>query len=187
MRDAALTAPYMHDGSLKTLEEVVEHYDKGGNPNPSLDPDMKPLKLTAQESADVVAFMKALTGENKSLDELIPTLPAGADGSASRSSGGLDSSGQEGRWFPPSDNAGHEMILAESLTRQLNTWPVLRARRLPKPSGLVFCAETAEDATMIERWARPCPASLFHGRRAEILPARQPAVRSLPSWSEAMP
>ena len=42
----------MHDGSLKTLEEVVEHYDKGGTPNPSLDMDMKPLKLTAQESKD---------------------------------------------------------------------------------------------------------------------------------------
>jgi cytochrome c peroxidase len=82
VRDAALTAPYMHDGSLKTLEEVVEHYDKGGIPNPALDPDMKPLKLTPQESADLVAFMKALTGENKSLDELLPTLPPGPDGNA---------------------------------------------------------------------------------------------------------
>ena len=79
-RDAALTGPYMHDGSMKTLEEVVEHYNKGGIPNPSLDVDMKPLKLTPQESADLVAFMKALTGENKTLDELLPTLPAGPDG-----------------------------------------------------------------------------------------------------------
>jgi cytochrome c peroxidase len=82
VRDIALTAPYMHDGSQKTLEEVVEHYDKGGIPNPSLDPDIKPLKLTPQESADLVAFMKALTGEHKSLDELLPTLPAGPDGNA---------------------------------------------------------------------------------------------------------
>ena len=36
----------MHDGSLKTLEEVVEHYDKGGNPNPALDKDIKKLNLT---------------------------------------------------------------------------------------------------------------------------------------------
>ena len=72
----------MHDGSLKTLEEVVEHYDKGGTPNPSLDKDMKKLKLTAQEKADLVAFMKALTGEHKSLDELLPTLPPGPDGKA---------------------------------------------------------------------------------------------------------
>ena len=82
VRDIELTAPYMHDGSLKTLEEVVEHYDKGGNPNPSLDPDIKPLKLTKQESADLVAFMKALTGEHKSLEELLPTLPPGPDGNA---------------------------------------------------------------------------------------------------------
>lgn len=81
VRDIAATAPYMHDGSLKTLEEVVEHYDKGGTPNPALDPDMKKLNLTKQESADLVAFMKALTGENKkTLEELLPTLPAGADG-----------------------------------------------------------------------------------------------------------
>ena len=80
VRDVAKTAPYMHDGSLATLEQVVDHYDKGGNPNPALDPDMKKLNLTAQEKADVVAFMKALTGETKKLDELLPTLPPGPDG-----------------------------------------------------------------------------------------------------------
>jgi cytochrome c peroxidase len=80
VRDVEKTAPYMHDGSLATLEEVVEHYDKGGNPNPALDKDMKKLNLTAQEKADVVAFMKALTGETKPLDELLPTLPPGPDG-----------------------------------------------------------------------------------------------------------
>jgi cytochrome c peroxidase len=80
VRDVARTGPYMHDGSLATLEEVVDHYDKGGHPNPSLDKDIKPLKLTAQEKADLVAFMKALTGETKTLDELLPTLPPGPDG-----------------------------------------------------------------------------------------------------------
>jgi cytochrome c peroxidase len=80
VRDAARTAPYMHDGSLATLEQVVEHYDKGGTPNPALDTDMKKLNLTAQEKADVVAFMKALTGETKKLAELLPTLPPGPDG-----------------------------------------------------------------------------------------------------------
>ncbi len=82
VREVAHTAPYMHDGSLKTLEEVMDHYDKGGTPNPSLDPDMKPLKLTAQEKTDVVAFMKALSGETKKLDELLPKLPPGPDGKA---------------------------------------------------------------------------------------------------------
>jgi cytochrome c peroxidase len=58
LREIARTAPYMHDGSLKTLEEVVEHYDKGGTPNPQLDEEIFPLKLTAQEKADLVTFMK---------------------------------------------------------------------------------------------------------------------------------
>jgi len=80
LRDIEKTAPYMHDGSMATLEQVVEHYDKGGNANPSLDPDMKKLDLTSQEKADVVGFMKALTGETRSLEELLPKLPAGADG-----------------------------------------------------------------------------------------------------------
>jgi cytochrome c peroxidase len=62
LREIALTAPYMHDGSLKTLEEVVDFYDKGGEPNKNLDERMKPLKLSAQEKADLVAFLKALSG-----------------------------------------------------------------------------------------------------------------------------
>lgn len=78
VRDAARTAPYMHDGSLRTLEDVVEHYNKGGDPNPFLDKDMKKLNLTPQEKSDVVAFMKALTGEEVRVD--LPRLPAGPDG-----------------------------------------------------------------------------------------------------------
>ena len=80
VRDVEHTAPYMHDGSLATLEEVVDHYDKGGIANPALDPDMKKLSLTAQEKKDVVAFMKALSGETKKLDELLPKLPPDSDG-----------------------------------------------------------------------------------------------------------
>lgn len=63
LRDIARTAPYMHDGSLKTLEEVVEFYDKGGIPNKNLDERMKPLNLTGQEKKDLVEFLKALNGE----------------------------------------------------------------------------------------------------------------------------
>jgi cytochrome c peroxidase len=80
VRDIVNTAPYMHDGSQKTLEEVVEHYNKGGNPNPMLDKDIKKLNLTDQEKADVVAFMKALTGESSKFD--LPTLPKDKDGKA---------------------------------------------------------------------------------------------------------
>jgi cytochrome c peroxidase len=57
LRNIALTAPYMHDGSQKTLEEVIEWYDKGGHPNEWLSDKMKPLKLTDQEKSDLLAFM----------------------------------------------------------------------------------------------------------------------------------
>ncbi len=63
LREIANTAPYMHDGSLKTLEEVVEYYDKGGKANQNLDEKMKPLRLTTEQKNDLVAFLKALSGE----------------------------------------------------------------------------------------------------------------------------
>lgn len=62
IRNVASTAPYMHDGSLKTLEEVVEHYNKGGTKNEWLSDKMHPLKLTDQNKKDLVNFMKACTG-----------------------------------------------------------------------------------------------------------------------------
>lgn len=62
LREVARTAPYMHDGSLATLEDVVEYYDRGGNPNPGLDPDLRPLTLTALEKKALVAFLKSLSG-----------------------------------------------------------------------------------------------------------------------------
>jgi cytochrome c peroxidase len=63
LREIEHTAPYMHDGSLKTLEDVVEYYNRGGTPNRNLDPAIKPLHLTEQDKRDLVAFMKALSGE----------------------------------------------------------------------------------------------------------------------------
>jgi cytochrome c peroxidase len=63
LRDVARTAPYMHDGSLRTLEEVVAFYDRGGNPNPALDPALQPLSLDDEEKADLVAFLEALNGD----------------------------------------------------------------------------------------------------------------------------
>jgi cytochrome c peroxidase len=61
LRNISLTAPYMHDGSMKTLEEVVEYYDKGGDKNRFIDPAIYPLHFTKQEKIDLVAFMKSLT------------------------------------------------------------------------------------------------------------------------------
>ncbi len=63
IRNVQLTAPYMHDGSQKTLAEVVEWYDKGGHPNPQLSKNVRKLNLTEQEQADLVEFMKSCTGD----------------------------------------------------------------------------------------------------------------------------
>jgi cytochrome c peroxidase len=58
LRDVARTAPYMHDGSLATLEEVMEYYNKGGTPNPQLDEEIFELELTQEEIADIITFLK---------------------------------------------------------------------------------------------------------------------------------
>lgn len=64
LRNIAETAPYMHDGSFRTLKDVVDFYVGGGNANPHLDKEIKALShLTRQERADLVAFMESLTGE----------------------------------------------------------------------------------------------------------------------------
>lgn len=60
LRNVALTAPYMHDGSLQTLKEVVDYYDKGGNNNRFQDPAIFPLYLTEREKADLIAFLHSL-------------------------------------------------------------------------------------------------------------------------------
>jgi cytochrome c peroxidase len=57
----------MHDGSLLTLEDVVAFYNRGGVPNPLLDPRIRPLDLSAQDEADLVAFLEALTGDYRPL------------------------------------------------------------------------------------------------------------------------
>ncbi len=62
LREAARTAPYMHDGSLATLEDVVEFYDGGGRPNPHIDPEIRPLRLTVEEKRALAAFLKSVSG-----------------------------------------------------------------------------------------------------------------------------
>jgi len=64
LRNVALTGPYMHDGSLATLADVIAFYDRGGAPNPGLDPRIHPLHLTAQEAGDLLAFLESLTGSD---------------------------------------------------------------------------------------------------------------------------
>lgn len=63
LREVTKHAPFMHDGSMKTLDEVVEHYNKGGNKNPYLSPKIRRLRLTPKEKKAIVAFLGALEGE----------------------------------------------------------------------------------------------------------------------------
>ena len=51
----------MHDGSLTTLEEVVEYYDRGGNRNPELDAEIRPLHLSVDEKQSLIAFLRVLS------------------------------------------------------------------------------------------------------------------------------
>ena len=75
LRNIEITAPYMHDGSLKTLKEVVQHYNNGGvtpanaKANAFLSGGIRPLKLEQQQIDDLVAFMKALTSPEYIVDE----------------------------------------------------------------------------------------------------------------------
>jgi cytochrome c peroxidase len=73
LRDIALTAPYMRNGTYTTLMEVVEHYDRGGDDKSNLDINMTPLNLTAAEKADLCAFMESLTGAPREVR--VPVLP----------------------------------------------------------------------------------------------------------------
>lgn len=69
LRNVGITGPYMHDGSLSSLEEVIDHFASGGLAQPNLSPHMQPFTLSAEEKADLVAFLNALTDE-RSLDQV---------------------------------------------------------------------------------------------------------------------
>ena len=75
LRNIELTGPYMHDGRFNTLEQVIEHYNSGVQPNPNLAPQLrnpngtpKRLNLTANDKAALVAFLKTLTDRNITAD-----------------------------------------------------------------------------------------------------------------------
>jgi cytochrome c peroxidase len=73
LREITRRAPYMHDGSLQTLEAVVDHYDKGGIDRPSRSDLIKPLGLTAQEKSDLVAFLKSICADQD--PTTVPVFP----------------------------------------------------------------------------------------------------------------
>lgn len=65
LRNVADTAPYMHNGSLKTLDEVIDFFNRGGIRSPRRDPLMKPLRLTVGEKRALIAFLESFTGDQK--------------------------------------------------------------------------------------------------------------------------
>ena len=73
LRELTKRSPYMHNGSIATLEQVIDHYDGGGIDRPSRSDLMKPLGLTSQEKSDLVAFMKTLTSNLN--PTTMPVLP----------------------------------------------------------------------------------------------------------------
>ena len=75
LREIARTAPYMHDGSLKTLEEVVDYYDKGGTANKYLDEEIFALKMTPQDKQALVKFLKEGLASSSYPDVTAPELP----------------------------------------------------------------------------------------------------------------
>jgi cytochrome c peroxidase len=85
LRNVAVTPPYLHDGSAKTLLEVIEVYDRGGVANPWLDPMVLPLNLTKQEKDELVAFLEALTGPVPEID--VPEFAEGPGAPADRKGG----------------------------------------------------------------------------------------------------
>ncbi|MGH8473959.1 MAG: cytochrome-c peroxidase, partial [Gammaproteobacteria bacterium] len=64
LRNVALTAPYMHDGSFATLADVVVYYNRGGYAAPDRDPLIEPLGLSTREENDLLVFLESLTGDN---------------------------------------------------------------------------------------------------------------------------
>lgn len=69
LRNVAITGPYMHDGSMASLEEVISHYNAGGQPDPRKDPRITPLQLSTGQQQDLAAFLRALT-DDRSLDQV---------------------------------------------------------------------------------------------------------------------
>jgi cytochrome c peroxidase len=73
LRDITQRAPFMHNGSVLDLETMMAHYVTGGVERPSRSPEIRPLKLSAQEITDVIEFLKTLTGTKQIVS--LPVLP----------------------------------------------------------------------------------------------------------------
>jgi cytochrome c peroxidase len=77
LRDIALTAPYMHDGSLRDLKQVMDFYIGGGSSHSNLGKEIHPLDfLTGRERRDLLAFLNSLPGEMPNVDPGVTNTPA---------------------------------------------------------------------------------------------------------------
>jgi cytochrome c peroxidase len=70
LREVSRTAPYMHDGSITTLEEVIEYYNRGGNLNPNIDNEVRRFRLTTEEKRALLTFLRSLNGTNAQRDDI---------------------------------------------------------------------------------------------------------------------
>jgi hypothetical protein len=135
LRDVARTAPDMHDGSVATIEDVIELYDRGGNPNPSLDLELRTLRLTPEEKRTLATFLRTLTGDLR-------------EGSGRPDGGGPEPTFKN--FFEPSENvdAAHRVTDAEAFpanqarrpgrsdTSRPPTWRRSRLHSLALPRGV---------------------------------------------------
>ncbi|MGO4666645.1 cytochrome c peroxidase [Bosea sp. 2RAB26] len=129
LRELAWTAPYMHDGSLPTLDAVLEHYEHGVVQRPSLSPDIKPIGLTSEERAALLAFLATLSSEN-------PPAPVSALSAARPAELAVADLGttisQKNRMFQPSSvklHAGQSLTINNDDVRTHN----VRLDTGPKP------------------------------------------------------
>ncbi len=134
LRNVALTAPYMHDGSLLSLSEVIAFYNRGGIDNELLDPLLRPLGLTVEETRALEAFLQSLTGSN------VPALVADAfaapvgDTTVDSPQGALADVGsielvdQHGRAFTLDSLRGSVVLLVFGFTNCPHICPVEMAR-----------------------------------------------------------
>lgn len=75
LRELKYTAPYMHNGMIKSLKDVVDFYDRGGGKDPHKDPALKPLNLSSKEKQDLIAFLEALSGDPLTGKEFVWSEP----------------------------------------------------------------------------------------------------------------
>ena len=145
LRNVELTGPYFHDGSSATLEQVVKHYNRGGNfRNPELDPDIESLGLSGIEQADLVAFMKTLTDdrvryERAPFDHPQLFIPNGHPGNQVRTQGGEFGQPNMARseWLevPAVGRGGRGRPLKDFATTLRNGGPDLRLARPFDPAN----------------------------------------------------